>query len=189
MKLFSRPLIGALCVALLPSTFVLAGSSSLSPPRNFNTDPAFSTPASNTMFSGPTLPDTFHGKGEALVAQEARNRLGNQWVATALRITHIESGGRCNAIGPRTRHGHAKGLMQVLPGSAESLEPGSSRHLTECETGARIGILHMVRCLSLGATTPQLMALCHVSGGIAQHLNKKATHYAWQYQRLFAGLR
>lgn len=122
-----------------------------------------------------------------LVANEARRQLGEQWVATALKIAKVESGYRCSAIGPRTRYGHAQGLMQVLPSSAERLEPGSSRNLTDCATGARVGVAHMAGCLAMGATTPALMSLCHVSGGINRRLNRRATIYARSYQRMVNG--
>ena len=55
------------------------------------------------------------------IADGAREKLGDQWVASALKIGKIESGYTCNAKGPRTRHGRAVGPMQVLVPSAESL--------------------------------------------------------------------
>ena len=123
------------------------------------------------------------------IAAEARQLLGERWVTPALKIAKVESGYRCGAIGPRTRHGRAAGLMQVLPASAEALEPGSSAHLTDCATGARVGVKHMRACLDAGATTPQLMAACHVAGvrGFRARLSRSASRYRTQYVRMVDG--
>lgn len=114
-----------------------------------------------------------------MVEQETERQLGRQWVPTALRIAKVESGFRCNAVGPRTRHGRAQGVMQVLPKSARGL--GHSGSLLDCRSGIRAGVAHMRMCKQAGATTPALMARCHVAGpgGL-----RSRSRYANQYVRL-----
>ncbi len=100
------------------------------------------------------------------VADTARRWLGPQWVPTALRIAKVESGFACHAVGPWTRHGHAMGVMQVLPSSAYALGyRGPPAGLLDCETGIEVGIAHMRRCIEqLGARTQDGLAFCHVGG-------------------------
>ena len=116
-----------------------------------------------------------------IVAAEVRREMGEHWVPTALRIARIESNFRCDAMGPRSKRGERPmGIMQVMPASARSLgHTGPARALLNCRTGAEIGVRHMKRCLQIGATTPALMARCHVSGGITAR-----SRYANKYVEL-----
>lgn len=120
------------------------------------------------------------------IALQARTQLGPEWVPTALKIAKVESGFSCSAVGPRLGRRHkgqrAMGLMQVLPSTARSLGyAGPARNLLDCDTGAFVGVMHMRRCLENGATTPPLMARCHVAGwgGL-----DKRSRYANEYVRL-----
>jgi soluble lytic murein transglycosylase-like protein len=98
-----------------------------------------------------------------LVAQRAREKLGPQWVDSALRLAKLESSFNCKATGPKTRHGRAKGVLQVMDGSARALgfEP---RRMYECDYGIQAGLAHMNMCLKHGVKTSSDMARCHVSG-------------------------
>ena len=118
----------------------------------------------------------------AMVATEAKKQLGAEWAPVALRLAKIESGYRCSAIGQKTRHGRAMGVLQVLPSSAEALEPGSSQNLTDCATGIRIGVAHMRDCFDAGATTVARMAACHVGG--KRMISRPVGIYARQYVAL-----
>ena len=118
----------------------------------------------------------------AMVATEAKKQLGAEWAPVALRLAKIESGYRCSAIGQKTRHGRAMGVLQVLPSSAEALEPGSSQNLTDCATGIRIGVAHMRDCFDAGATTVARMAACHVGG--KKMISRPVGAYARQYVAL-----
>lgn len=100
-----------------------------------------------------------------IVARETRQQLGQKWVATAIKIAKVESGLSCHVTGPSTHIGHALGVMQVMPSSARALGyAGPMSGLLNCQTGAEIGVAHMVHCLSIGADTPAQMAACHVGG-------------------------
>ena len=129
--------------------------------------------------------DTSRSRAALLVAQETRKRLGDRWVATALKIVKVESGYRCNAI---NRRSGAAGLGQLMFNSARSLEPGSEYRRTDCETGARLTALHMQSCLMAGVTTDAQMASCHVAGvrGWNRHLARWAERYKKSYTRMVA---
>lgn len=121
----------------------------------------------------------------AMVAREAEAKLGSQWVQTALKLTKIESGFNCNAVGPKTRHGRAQGLLQVMPGTARAMGYNPSR-LRECQYGLAAGIEHMRRCIDSGVRTHAQMSSCHVSGfhGWKKRLNARAEKYRNKYIRL-----
>lgn len=125
-----------------------------------------------------------------IVARQAAQKLGPQWVDAALRIAKLESGFRCNATGPRTKHGRALGVMQVMPGSARALgfDP---RRLHDCEYGVAAGIAHMSLCLRSGVRTTQEMAKCHVAGvgGWNKRLNRNAERYKQRYAAMVASRR
>lgn len=120
-----------------------------------------------------------------IVAMEAQSRLGAQWVKSALKLAQIESSYNCGAVGPRTRHGHARGVLQVLPSSARALGYDPSR-LNECQYGVMVGIAHMDSCIRSGVRTHTEMASCHVSGvkGWKMALNRRAEKYRREYIRL-----
>jgi len=135
-----------------------------------------------------TLPKHMPAKKEAvakIVAREAQARLGSQWVSTALKLAQIESSYNCGAVGPRTRHGHARGVLQVLPSSARALGFDGSR-LNECDYVVRVGIAHMASCIRSGVRTHAQMAACHVAGvgGWNKRLARRPETYKQQYIRL-----
>lgn len=120
-----------------------------------------------------------------MVAAETARRLGAQWVPTALKLAKIESSFNCGAVGPKTRHGNARGVLQVMPGSARALgyDP---RRLNECQYGISAGIAHMAMCIQSGVRTHAQMASCHVAGvkGWQIRLNPRAEKYRREYIRL-----
>jgi len=128
----------------------------------------------------------FHKQAVAdMVAAETARRLGAQWVPTALKLAKIESSYNCGAVGPRTRHGNARGVLQVMPGSARALgyDP---RRLNECQYGIIVGLAHMASCLQSGVRTHAQMASCHVAGtyGWRARLHPKAEKYRRSYVRM-----
>ena len=118
------------------------------------------------------------------VADEARKRLGEEHVNSALRITKLESGFRCHVLGPKTKHGRAVGPLQVLPSSARAL--GVEDLHKDCKAQITAGILHMEKCLQAGAKTYKDMAACHVAGwgGWNKRLNRRAERYKQKYIRM-----
>jgi hypothetical protein len=120
-----------------------------------------------------------------MVAAETARQIGSQWVPTALKLAKIESSFNCGAVGPRTRHGHARGVLQVMPGSARALgyDP---RRLNECQYGISAGVAHMASCIQSGVRTHTQMASCHVAGvkGWKVKLNRRAEKYKNQYIRM-----
>lgn len=98
-----------------------------------------------------------------LVALRAREKLGPQWVESALRLAKLESTFNCRATGPKTRHGRAKGVLQMMDGSARALGFDPKR-MYECDYGIQAGLAHMKMCIKHGVKTSNDMARCHVSG-------------------------
>ena len=115
----------------------------------------------------------------------ARDELGSKWVNSALKLAKIESSYVCHATGPKTSHGRAQGVLQVMPGSARALGYDPSR-LRECDYGIRAGVAHMRRCIESGVTTEREMAACHVAGwrGWNVQLARRAERYKRHYIRL-----
>jgi hypothetical protein len=135
-----------------------------------------------------TLPKQMSAKRQEvarIVAREAQARLGSQWVDSALKLAKIESSYNCAAVGPKTRHGRARGVLQVLPSSARALGFDPSR-LNECDYGVRVGTAHMEACIRSGVKTHAQMAACHVAGwgGWNKRLARKPEIYKQQYIRL-----
>lgn len=130
-----------------------------------------------------------HGKNAVadMVARETAKQIGAQWVPTALKLAKLESNFNCKAVGPRTRHGNARGVLQVMPGSARALgyDP---RRLNECSHGIAAGVAHMSACLKSGVRTHAQMASCHVAGthGWKVRLNARSERYKQKYVRMAA---
>ena len=97
------------------------------------------------------------------IKSQVREKIGRKWENVALRIAYVESGYNPRAIGPNTKYGRARGVMQVMPGSARALgyDP---RRLNEMKYGIAAGVAHMKACLQSGVQTERQMAACHVSG-------------------------
>ena len=134
------------------------------------------------LYFSPSDPNK--AKVAEMVASEARARLGSQHVETALRLTKLESGYRCHVLGPKTRHGRAVGPLQVLPSSARALGVDSLHN--DCKAQITAGILHIEKCISVGAKTYNQLAACHVAGwgGWNKKLNRKAQAYRAKYVRM-----
>jgi hypothetical protein len=121
---------------------------------------------------------------QQMIATETTRQIGAQWTPTALRIAKLESGYRCNAVGPKTRHGRARGVFQVMPATARGMgyDP---RRLNECQHGIAAGVTHMRLCIASGVRTQAQMASCHVSGfhGWKVRLKPRAERYKQKYVR------
>ena len=137
---------------------------------------ATQTPAPRYRHHKIIAPHSHIGATTNLIAMNVSERLGAQWVPVALRIAHIESGGRCNA-----RNGKALGIFQVI-------NPGqfgvSSGQALTCEGGVRAGVAHMERCIRNGARTNAQMMACHNSGSPFT----RTAHLEKAYRRVLAGL-
>jgi len=117
-----------------------------------------------------------------MVAYQAKKKLGHRWVRPAVKIAYVESRFNPKAVGPRTRHGRARGVMQVMPKSARAMG-FNPRRLNEAEYGIAAGIAHMRLCIQSGVRTDAEMSACHVAGirGWAIRLRKPAQRYKRLY--------
>jgi len=120
-----------------------------------------------------------------MVAHQARKKLGSRWVKSAVKIAYVESRFNPKAVGPRTRHGKARGVMQVMPKSARAMG-FNPRRLNEAEYGIAAGIAHMRLCIQSGVRTDAEMSACHVAGarGWAIRLRK----HAQRYKRIYVAM-
>lgn len=117
-----------------------------------------------------------------VVERQARQKLGERWVKTAVKISYVESRHNPAAVGPKTRHGRARGVMQVIPPTARAMGFQYSR-LNELEYGVAAGIHHMAICIQTGVRTDAEMAACHVAGpkGWRIRLRRTAQTYKHRY--------
>jgi hypothetical protein len=98
------------------------------------------------------------------ITVEVRSQIGQEWVDTALRIAKLESGFSCSARGPKTRHGSAKGVFQLIDSSARTLGFDPAK-MYDCEQNILAGVAHMKACIQQGGVRePREMAACHVAG-------------------------
>jgi hypothetical protein len=129
-------------------------------------------------------------KVSRLIVVETERKLGKKWVSTMLQIAKVESGYRCNAVGPRlgkSHHGErAMGVFQVLPSSAKQLGfKGSKEELLSCDGGIQVGLAHAKRCLDWGVSSMAEMASCHVSG---QNWNVPLKRRSAKYRRQYIAM-
>lgn len=109
---------------------------------------------------------------QKLIAAEARRQGVPE--GFALRIAKIESGQRCDAVGPRTRSGRAQGPLQIMPGSARALGH-SGGPLNNCGAGLHYGMKHLAMCYRLAGGNQPLAARCHLAGPGGMHRRTIAT--------------
>lgn len=99
-------------------------------------------------------------------------------VSFALRVTKVESGFQCNVIGPKTKHGRAQGVMQILPTTAARMGHQGG-DLANCEDGLLYGMAYLSLCFKLAGNDENKAAACYVGGeGMASGAKGK---YAKKY--------
>jgi hypothetical protein len=114
------------------------------------------------------------------------DQIGSKWVDTALRIAKLESGFSCRAKGPKTRHGHAKGVFQLIDSSARTLGFDPT-NMYDCEQNILAGIAHMKACINQGGVRePREMAACHVAGW--SNWNVKLARRSERYKQRYVSL-
>jgi len=108
------------------------------------------------------------------------------WAGTLDLSAMVPDRFRCHVLGPKTRHGRAVGPLQVMPKSAEAFGISSYDLHRDCKAQITAGILHMEKCISVGAQTYNQLAACHVAGwgGWNKKLNRKAQAYRAKYVRM-----
>jgi hypothetical protein len=114
-----------------------------------------------------------------------KKELGEQWVASALKIAKVESGYNCKATGPKTRHGHAKGVFQLIDSSARSLGFDPAK-MHDCNENIAAGVAHMKVCIKYGVKDPRGMAACHVAGW--NHWNVKLARQHERYKQRYINM-
>lgn len=119
------------------------------------------------------------------ITKVVRQEIGEEWVASALKIAKIESGYQCNATGPKTRHGRAKGVFQLIDSSARTLgfDPGK---MYDCNENIAAGVAHMKVCIKYGVKDPRGMAACHVAGW--NHWNVKLAKQHERYKQRYINM-
>lgn len=99
----------------------------------------------------------------AEIRSQTNAAIGERWEDIAVRIAFVESRYNPRAIGPRTKHGRAAGVFQVMPRTARALG-FDYRRLTQAEYGIAAGVAHMRLCIQHGVQTDAEMAACHLNG-------------------------
>jgi len=78
----------------------------------------------------------------------------------ALAVAHAESRGNCNA----TSYAGAKGVMQVMPGTARKYGVRKSRSLYNCSLGADVGVRELKYCLKISQGNKKKALTCYNAG-------------------------
>jgi len=99
----------------------------------------------------------------AEIRSQTRAAIGERWESVAVRIAFVESRYNPRAIGPKTKHGRAAGVFQVMPGTARALGFDYKR-LNQMQYGIAAGVAHMRLCIQFGVQTDAEMAACHLKG-------------------------
>ena len=102
-------------------------------------------------------------------------------VHVALAFATVESGLRCDA----TSHAGARGVMQVMPGTARKHGISPSQ-LHNCETGAKAGVLELRECLERTDGNIARAAICYNAGPGALNwraLPRETQHYITKIKR------
>ena len=188
MSRFATALPGIVAIALSGAV----AFASFSSPEGPEASPWASPMAYHAGYSPQTIaarPVGLSGKRAsyaALIAAEAARQGVDPVVA--LKIAKLESGFVPSRVNESTG---ASGLLQVMPRSAEALEPGSSRYLLDPVVNARVGVKHMVRCQQAGARSGDEIARCHVAGwaGWNRRLKASAERYKHRYVAIFRAQR
>lgn len=92
-----------------------------------------------------------------MIAEHVSNRIGSQWVSTAIQIARIESGGKCGAVNASG----ATGVFQVIHPERFGISRSAAR---TCAGGIQAGVAHMEACIAKGARTSAQLMRCHNSG-------------------------
>lgn len=183
-------IVGALCALAASAITALASYSS---PEGSTSNPWATPQAYAVGYGAPTYQRSARRASKQVIEAKIVTAAARYGVnpTTALRIVKLESGFNPRAVGPRTRHGHAMGLGQLLPSSARALEPGSERHLLDPDVNIRVTMKHIVACKETGARTPDQIAACHVAGpkGWRAKLRRRAERYKRQYVAMFRATR
>jgi hypothetical protein len=133
------------------------------------------------------IPQKAHTKKETgkvidQIVTVVQREIGEQWVSSALKIAKVESAYQCNATGPKTRHGRAKGIFQLIDSSAQTLGFDPKR-MYDCNENIAAGVAHMKVCISYGVKDPRGMAACHVAGW--NHWNVKLARQHERYKQQY----
>lgn len=113
--------------------------------------------------------------GASLIAAEARRQ--GVPVDLALKVAKIESGHRCNAVGPATKVGRGQGPLQIMPRSARGLGHRGGP-LNNCGAGLHYGMKHLAMCWRGARGSKALAAHCHNAGpGVLKRAAAPRTRY------------
>lgn len=99
----------------------------------------------------------------AEIRSQTKAAIGERWESVAVRIAFVESRYNPRAVGPKTKHGRAAGVFQVMPGTARALGYDYKR-LHQIKYGIAAGVAHMKMCIAYGVKTDAEMAACHLKG-------------------------
>jgi hypothetical protein len=104
--------------------------------------------------------DLPRGRAQEVIANEAREKLGERWVGIALAQAKRESS--FNPLA-RNRSSGASGVFQVLPSTARGMGYDPKK-LFDLEYGTKVGIAYMGKCIEAGVVNDAQMNSCFLRG-------------------------
>lgn len=155
-------LIASITAATIASAVVTRATEDMSPAEFFARDKAKNFKTEN-FYGDLSYMKTPKSKIEVMNKVATRATAEGIPVNFALRITKVESGFQCHVVGPKTKHGRAQGVMQILPSTAARLGHQGG-DLANCEDGLAYGMAYLSLCYQLAGKDEAKASACYVGG-------------------------
>jgi len=155
-------LIASITAATIASAVITRATEDMSPAEFFARDKAKNFKTEN-FYGDMSYMKTPKSKVEVMNKVATRATAEGIPVNFALRLTKIESGFQCHVVGPKTKHGRAQGVMQILPSTAEKMGHQGG-DLANCDDGLKYGMAYLSLCYQLAGKDETRASACYVGG-------------------------
>jgi len=155
-------LIASITAAVIASVVVTHATDDMSPSEFFARDKANNFKAVN-FYGDLNSSKSLVNKTDVMNKVATRATAEGVPVNFALRITKVESGFQCHVVGPKTKHGRAQGVMQILPSTAERMGHRGG-DLANCDDGLKYGMAYLSLCYQLAGKDERNASSCYVGG-------------------------
>jgi len=155
-------LIASITASVIASVVVTHATDDMSPSEFFARDKANNFKTAN-FYGDLNSSKSLVNKTDVMNKVATRATAEGVPVNFALRITKVESGFQCHVVGPKTKHGRAQGVMQILPTTAERMGHRGG-DLANCDDGLKYGMAYLSLCYQLAGKDERKASSCYVGG-------------------------
>lgn len=155
-------IIASVCAAFVASAVMTKATEEMSAAEFFARDKAKDF-KSASIYGTLNYSNTSMAKSDVIHKVASRATAEGVPVNFALRITKVESGFQCHVVGPKTKHGRAQGVMQILPSTAAKMGHQGG-DLANCEDGLNYGMAYLSLCYQLAGKDEAKASACYVGG-------------------------